>query len=871
MKLKLTCPLPAVAAVFAFSCSGFSMPTAEAQPCLDALHDLDAKVRASAAATPCTETNLKDFDVESPCPDAGIRWTQGPWGTVAALLLPKSILGKDPDDVASILEFVEQYSCLFGLGGDAAWDPIASPTQGTLVVRAKQEHMGKPVLGAELVFSVTAKSSHVLLRSSWVRSDLLPSSSPPDDSLLPPAIESELVKAAPECYPSGWGSAKSSILLGVVAPTGVGKSGSLDWGWRIETGCQDGSVMTGYFAEDGEVLSIDTAKAADCEDTRVYSAGYQSNPSNDILLCQTGGCDTFAPWPSGSTCEAAEALADGVEDYLLANHGRCGWDDAAWPVSSERQMTVKCDAYSSTSNGAVFEYVPNGAHGVRLGPASVCPDVVGHEFAHGVAVSTVGGFVSASESLAIVDGIGDAIGEYFEWYWSGSVDWLHGTGGTCVAPKRSLADPPSFTHSGLMTSYPDTYWNTNFSVSNASHWNSGFLAKLGFLLGQSGPPQSFGGISVEPLGIADAEQAMLGGILGDFSNTDRFDVVAARMLTVFSAGYPTWWKLQRALWAVGAWSLTGVAGIVDAGTTPSIATQAVNGQVRRYAFYRQEGTQRLLMRHRTCTLYGACTWQTASVVAYDVDDVVAVPAFGGAIHVFYRLDSSGALYYTKLDSSGQLAQPTRIPDGTGSGYAHAAEVPSVTYANSHIYLAYRLDGAGIQPIVTNRMNSSGQWAGETATGVSSVYGPAIAGNVEDDLWLLYGSGNGQTIRLKYVRIDTGGAISASAYVPRVGPLGSGQSSEFYIQDRPSAGVAHQRLYVLIKAQYGLETIQYGPVGAGQPGWSRAPTLVQESSWLGDPATEPLSPRFCPFAQDGRMYVVWPVSSGDVYYVDKGGW
>lgn len=131
-------------------------------------------------------------------------------------------------------------------------------------------------------------------------------------------------------------------------------------------------------------------------------------------------------------------------------------------------------------------------------------DTLGHEYTHGTSqVLTYRG-----ESGALAESHSDVIGEMFEYYESGSSDWLIGES-VPRGPWRSLIDPPSLINLDSGRPYPDRYTSDDFYCGQQDnygvHVNSTVPSKGNYLATMGG---QFNGCTITGLGREKVEQIL---------------------------------------------------------------------------------------------------------------------------------------------------------------------------------------------------------------------------------------------------------------------------------------------------------------------------------------------------------------------------
>lgn len=769
------------------------------------------------------------------------------YGDVKTLQLPMAFVNvvlDFPSDRRSFSRDVEAYlGPLFGDVTTQPRDPVSS-TSPRLAWAQDEYSEGIRVFGASLRWEVNASNDILFVTSSLVPKSTLPNCSPAMGPTQAMYAASESIFALGSVdfdefvATSEYGIATTNDASPVCA-------------WRVTMPSRDGGAFISYVPDrDTRPVWTRYVRYADAEPTRMYFANYNMDPADDLLLCQNGGCGSFLNWPAGASVELANEYATEFSAYLLNEHGRYGWDDNTSSDPSDRQMSIRADAISVTSNGAVFDATVNA---VKIGPSSVCRDAIAHEFSHGIALATNGELFA--QGLWIVDGIGDGIGEVFEEYSTGSADWLHGTSGTCTTPKRNLADPPSLSDIDYGP-FPDNFWNYK-DLSNDQHWNAAIIGKLAYLAGR---PTSSGAVShwghtVLGIGAPRTGTALLAGITGSYSASDSVRDIAARMLLAVPINplrLNLRGKFQEALFAVGIWTLDMFLSI-NSSTPVSIVQLDQFGTTITVAIYTDPVDGKIKMRTSTCGI--GCGWSSPT----EIFNTGYVPGLWNAItfqnKIYVLVDIAfpiNTLTYRTIDSNLNISPST--------GYiASAAVFPSPTVYNDRLYVFYRDVGNGVQPIRHVSTAGSDVWTTPIQTPASSQYGPAVAGNIDGRLWLFYGAGNSATVRLRYRKMTVGEVFGESSYVPNMGPLALGEYDNFLIGGTPLSTTSNGRLYLVWPAGPGQWTgSTYGSASLPNTGWTRRSYIVGYD----DPPAANVS-----WATDtDNLYFLWRSTSGgsDMY-------
>jgi len=194
-----------------------------------------------------------------------------------------------------------------------------------------------------------------------------------------------------------------------------------------------------------------------------------------------------------------------------------------YPVTQTRGQTYKDVTWGSNCpGGASFDrgYI-NFCHGI------VIPDVVGHEYSHGVVYFRPGGdLVYSGEPGALTESFADVMGEAFEEFATGTVDWINGGGPNDPSP-RSLADPPST--SVFLQPYADKIYSPFYACGGLTdiYQNSTISSKAFYLMSEGG---SFNGCSIGAVGIDKASQILFRAMRTYYTQSESFNAAYVHIL-----------------------------------------------------------------------------------------------------------------------------------------------------------------------------------------------------------------------------------------------------------------------------------------------------------------------------------------------------
>jgi len=230
-----------------------------------------------------------------------------------------------------------------------------------------------------------------------------------------------------------------------------------------------------------------------------------------------------------------------IEQYYLDKFGRNGGNDhgglgdgsAGYPYGDTNIFAdINATPFGSicTPGAAYFS-----AASLSFCAGSVGDDAFAHEYAHIVAMykgfngdGTPNSLLYQGESGALNESNSDIMGEAFQYYRTGSADWIVGTGCNLYG-LRSLADPPSAvngTDNPLHIPYPDRYHSPDLYRGDTSfddggvHFNSSVPNKAAYLTAMGG---TFNGRTITGIGIAKVEQIWYRALTTYYTNSETFN------------------------------------------------------------------------------------------------------------------------------------------------------------------------------------------------------------------------------------------------------------------------------------------------------------------------------------------------------------
>ena len=162
------------------------------------------------------------------------------------------------------------------------------------------------------------------------------------------------------------------------------------------------------------------------------------------------------------TANEVHWAAEKIREYFLTAHQRNSFDNIGMPICS----WIRYERTPGNGNNAYWNgmFMQFGDGDGETYSSLTSPDIIGHEFAHGVTDFTAQ-LKSSGESGALNESFSDIFGEVAEWYMRGSNDWIIGAD-FVISPNfegiRSMSDPKNAL---MRRPQPDTHLGT--------HWYSG--------------------------------------------------------------------------------------------------------------------------------------------------------------------------------------------------------------------------------------------------------------------------------------------------------------------------------------------------------------------------------------------------------------
>jgi Zn-dependent metalloprotease len=573
------------------------------------------------------------------------------------------------------LSFLKQHAAVWGMD-DPGWElfltGVATSTVGSHFARFEQLTPAGRVFDTEVVVEVSAEGRFVSMSGLY-----LPHGSDYDVAAVsgPEAEEAAYLLFGGAAYQIG------EVELGVFDPEAFRLSGPPTPAWRVTMELPTGEVAVYVDGMTGDILHSKDLADSDKLEHIYQCAGCTADAQlPGTLVWQTG--QPFPPpsWPG--TTQLAYEFANDVYDYFLGTHARDSWDNN--PASPNHRMLISADtAFDSP------KWVPSKTQ-VATTPNVVCLDVVGHEFAHGVDYSEAN-LGSDGESGALNESYPDVFGEFIEQWATGTVDWLHHTGAGCAGGAvRSLAAPCGFNGHNDWADHWSQYCEDDMSCN--AYDNMGIASKAAYLVGAVPPhSESHWGVTVSAIGPQEVRKVWYDVLVNRIAATDGLATFGRKTIESALSLFGTdnrFIQTRAAIYAVGLWTGEGDLGIQSDRAVALISDFAVGGQSRKWIFWKDAGSQSAPVRGawRTCAIVGSCQWSSALTLSpgQRTNRSVSSVVFGGKIWVFYRNAANSGIYYSTIDSAGQIVGPVQVPGGAATPVD-----PAATVVAGKLVLAYK--------------------------------------------------------------------------------------------------------------------------------------------------------------------------------------
>lgn len=647
------------------------------------------------------------------------------------------------------LIFMEQYKDLFGIGSPQEELIVRKKkvdSTGQNVVYFNQKIGGLPVFNNSLLVRLTQDNE-----LSGLDGLLLPSAVYSFDA-SPIVLMEDVIQIAESNEIPFELTDDSSATLGIFDPEvflDSQEEPSLAWKVVVHT---EGPHDWSYFidAADGSILFIYDEIRRDYP-FEVYWTNNTTNMPGTLIYRNT------PYYYYGSTPKTSYEIFLGAfwtRDYYLNRHGREGYDNGQAIPAYHRQRTTSDYGQDSAPDNANAFWDPGNLR-AGFGSYAACNDIVGHEVTHGVDQFEADLNYSGQPG-ALCEAFSDFFGEMIEKYSMGTADWMQGTPSpyTTCFPIRKLSDPenPPTCPIGYMgmCHYSAAHWSNYDASAEYPHYNMGIGTKAGWLLGRE-PYQgaaTFAGVTVTGIGEQKAGSVWYDVLCNRLSSNSKFTqfrtAIEQSAWTILGSSDAQ--QADRSVRAVGIWTGDVQESGLDTDYPVSISNFTVSSQARKYIFYREPvGTNpRLFYRYRTCPLYQACGWSSASQLSYTAKGPTSV-VFNNYLWVFYKYDLNNNIYIRRMDGSGNWSSFSWSPLSTPTTDAS----PFAIVAYNRIFVFYKSVGSGARRVYYVTWSTSSGWEGPFETPIFTTSGPVVADLYYGWLHVFYEYGyTGQNLRYR---------------------------------------------------------------------------------------------------------------------------
>jgi Zn-dependent metalloprotease len=637
----------------------------------------------------------------------------------------------NPDDpAASALAFLATWSDLFLGSGDEMEVIGAKQLQaGGAIIGLKQVFNGIELYGSSVLVDVMANGSVRGLRGRIIpKSDFITSSPALDEKTAEVIAASELAPDVPLVV--------STVGLRYFEPTSAtGTPLPVQLAFLVDVETNEASQRFAVGAATGEILeAIDHRQHA--APKRIFAVDHSAlqPPDPADLVCEDPACNCSVD--TAGTSEVVCALTSEVYAFYRLALGRDGW--LSQPSDPSNRMEALSDFSVPGDLNAAWNFLHDN---VEFGDSSLCDSVAAHEWTHGVDhAPDLNGVDVTSDPLD--EGLADVMAHFALIFNTGSTDWKMRTSSpACDLVARDLADPGSIIDPATGDFFPD-HWS-NFPPTGSVHSGATIIGKGAHLLGREPAEGSLvhWGRPVTGIGAADARKiyydTMTARLTGDATLTEfRMEMIGAAT-DLFEFGTQVI-QTTNMTEAIGLWT-PDVPVDHDTDKAIGAAYFAVNGQNRRWLFYKDVASDALMYTYRTCTNYGLCSWQPAAQLgSAETRHSFGVSVFADNIFVSFANASDGAISYVTIDAAGTISPVYTLWWPLAIFYTES-DVGS-TVAGGYLYVFWRKPGSFDQPIEYVRLALSGQWQSVSTVPTDSTSGSGIGVTSDpstQNVWIAY--------------------------------------------------------------------------------------------------------------------------------------
>ncbi len=574
-----------------------------------------------------------------------------------------------------------------------------------------QYHRGLIVFGSSLKVMMNNRLFITAIEASVVPKGSLPSGSEvPDNEML----QADLLGAA-------------NCELGWFHPALIQHSGSEAVFAVLARKCQEheasGQPITVYrLADEGTVLHVEPAV-----DYHSQTDVYQYDLQNPVYLetqalCGSGTYPNCVfPGSSGSV----KSLVSAYGMHLQSWFARDSWDNGqgitgacAGAPDPHRLLAISdwdepCNAAWDNSICSVFISPQYGTY----------PDVIAHEFTHGIMRSEGIAAAVSDHALSMNEGIPDLFGQFFEYASTtpNVTDWISGGNPVCGS-FRNLAEPHNSANAnGFPIEYPEhaseycmSPWDQCPDLPfgwGANYANSTLVGKLGHLLGRSPSlgAETHWGVAVAGIGMQAAASIFYRAMTAYMTNMTTFsalrDYLYLAAVDLYGSGSTEAAAVLSAVDAMGFWTSPVLSPSTSTART-EVVEFAVSGQPRRYWFGVSNGV--IWYQYRTCPLNSPCQW-TTPVSLFSCTTGLSVAAFGTALWVAF--DYQGTAWTARLNSAGVWDYLGSVPRSSTTSR------PELVVVNGVYLKVYIRDSGSLASALPVRVSvwSGTGWSNATST------------------------------------------------------------------------------------------------------------------------------------------------------------
>jgi Zn-dependent metalloprotease len=432
---------------------------------------------------------------------------------------------------------------------------VTSDQLGTTTIRYQQIYQGVPVYGSEVLLHLDEN-----LQPCTANGRLLSEAAVDSAATFP---QDQAIQLAKTLFLQQYGiSNNDSVEVGytdlyVLNAGLLNNTDDLDshLAWEVQVAQPSAGTSEYYFFDAhsaqylGQLSGTNSLSRTVVDCTYILAGGgycgYQHvyDPTLNYYFGRREGHQPVGPNPFFSTTDVDnvyDMLGFVQNDVLLPKFGRDGGNARGGLINNDfyqfgdftkASATVYAEISSPdlASSGAGFYYTFGS---LFFCSGNAVPDVFGHEYGHSIPffshVNASGrnvGMLYQGESGALNESWADCFGEYFEYLYTGSYDWIMFENAS-FGFDRSLEDPTSVlqTRYGFSTPFPDHYYTSNYYSgtidTGGTHINSTIPSKAFYLASEGG---LFNGYQITGIGIDKAIQVWYRAVTQYYTETETFN------------------------------------------------------------------------------------------------------------------------------------------------------------------------------------------------------------------------------------------------------------------------------------------------------------------------------------------------------------